>query len=73
VLPREFQGELESYQRAHPELNPAQVARHFKGDRSVQPCISFRTFGRREIKPVSEGLIELFNYTVSAVNEFRAL
>lgn len=71
VLPREMLGALESYQRAHPELDPAQVARHFKGHGSTKPCISFRDFGRRGIKSVTEGLIELFNYTVSIVDEFR--
>ena len=73
VLPREMQGILECYQREHPELNPAQVARHFKSHGPSQPCISFRNFGRREIESVTEGLIKLFNYTISAVGEFRVL
>jgi len=30
-------------------------------------------FGRREIYPVSEGLIDLFNYTISVIDEFRNL
>ena len=73
ALPREMQGILECYQRAHPELNPAQIARHFKSHGTSQPCVSFRNFGRREIEPVTEGLIKLFNYTISAVEEFKAL
>src|ERR1035437_1347444 len=73
ALPREMQGILECYQRAHPELNPAQIARHFKSHGTSQPSVSFRNFGRREIEPVTEGLIKLFNYTISAVEEFKAL
>jgi len=37
------------------------------------PYISFRDFGRRELQPVIPGLVNLFNYTVDAVNGFRAL
>lgn len=73
ILPREMEGILESYRRAHPELDSAQIARHFKSHGPTQPCVSFRDFGRRGIKSVSEGLIELFNYTISAAEEFRAL
>jgi hypothetical protein len=73
VLPREMEGILECYQRTHPELDAAQVARHFKSHGTLQPCVSFRNFGRREIEPITEGLIELFKYTISAVKEFRAL
>jgi hypothetical protein len=73
VLPRSMKGVIDSYQRAHPELTSAQIARHFKGDGPTQPSVSFRNFGRREIYPVSEGLIDLFNYTISVVDEFRNL
>jgi hypothetical protein len=73
VLPREMKGILESYQRAHPELDSAQVARHFKGHGPSQPFVSFRNFGRRKIEPVTEGLIKLFDYTISAIKEFTAL
>jgi hypothetical protein len=68
-----MKGLLESYQREHPELNPAQIARHFKGHGPTQPCISFSNFGRREVYSVSEGLIDLFNYTVSVTGEFRLI
>jgi hypothetical protein len=71
VFPREMQGILETYQREHPELDSAQVARHFKSDGSTQPCISFRNFGRRGVKAVTEGLIELFNYTIRVAGDFR--
>jgi hypothetical protein len=67
-----MQESLECYQRAHPELNPAQVARHFKNHGRVQPCVSFKNFGRREVEPVSEGLIKLFSFTISAAEEFMA-
>lgn len=73
VLPRSMQAIMETYQQAHPELNPAQVARHFKSDVTFQPCISFRNFGRREIQSVSEGLIILYNYTDDVIGEFRAI
>jgi hypothetical protein len=73
VFPREMQGVLERYQREHPELDSAQVARHFKSYGPTHPCISFRDFGRRGVKSVTEGLIELFNYTISAVEDFRAI
>jgi hypothetical protein len=73
VFPRQMEGILAAYQQAHPELDPIQVAYHFKGDGTRQPCVSFRNFGRREIEPVIEGLMKLFNYTISAVEEFRAL
>lgn len=73
VLPREMKVALESYQKAHPELNPARVARYFNPHGPSQPCVSFRDFGRREVEPVSEGLIRLFNYTISVTGEFREL
>jgi hypothetical protein len=73
ALPREMQGDLECYQRAHPELDPAQVARHVNSHSASQPCVSFRNFGRREVKSVTEGLIELFEYTICAIGEFRVL
>lgn len=73
VLPREMQGDLERYQRAHPELDPAQVARHVNSHGASQPCVSFMNFGRREVEPVTEGLIKLFRYTIGAIGEFRVL
>jgi hypothetical protein len=73
ALPRSMQGVLEAYQKAHPELDAAQVARDFKSHATFQPCISFSNFGRREIEPVSEGLIKLFNYTVIAIEDFRGI
>jgi hypothetical protein len=71
VLPRAMQSVIESYQRAHPNLDSAQVARHFKSYGPTQPFISFRDFGGRGIKAVTEGLIELFNYTIRVLDEFR--
>jgi hypothetical protein len=73
VLPRSMLGAIESYQQAHPELSPPQVARHFKGEVRFQPCVSFRDFGKRDIISVSEGLIRLFNYTFATIDEFRIL
>jgi hypothetical protein len=61
---------LESYQRAHPELNRAEIARHFKGHGVLQPDIAFRNFGKREIEPVVPALMDLFNYTVNAMRGF---
>jgi hypothetical protein len=73
VLPRKMQSVIESYQRAHPDFDSAQVARHFKSYGPSQPFVSFRNFGRRPIEPVTEGLIKLFNYTVSTIDEFRVI
>lgn len=73
ILPRSMKGEIETYHRAHPELNPAQIARHFQGHGPTKPCVSFRNFGRREVYSVNEGLIDLFNYTVVVIDEFRAI
>jgi hypothetical protein len=72
-FPPEMQSVIETYQRQHPELNPAQVAYQFKSHGPLQPCISFRNFGRREIEPVIQGLTKLFNYTVVSVKEFEIL
>ncbi len=71
VLPSEMREILEIYQREHPELDPAQVANHFESDSAARFCISFRNFGQRGVKSVSEGLIELFNYTFTILDEFR--
>jgi hypothetical protein len=71
VLPRTMQNVIESYQRAHPDFDSAQVARHFKSYGPSQPFVSFRNFGGRGIKSVTEGLIGLFNYTIRVVEEFR--
>jgi hypothetical protein len=73
VLPREMKGSLEDVQRLHSELDPAQVARHIKGHGPAQLRISFENFGQREIEPISQGLIKLFNDTVTVIGEFRAL
>jgi hypothetical protein len=64
---------IESYKRAHPELNPAQVAFKFKGHGKLVPQVSFRNFGRRPIQPVIPGLTELRDATVSVVAEFAKL
>ena len=37
------------------------------------PYISFRDFGRRDFQPVIPRLVDLFNYTISAVKGFEAL
>jgi hypothetical protein len=73
VFPPEMQSVVEGYQRQHPELDPAQIAYHFKGHGPLVPYISFKDFGRRKIQPVIPGLTDLFNYTVNAVNEFASL
>ena len=72
-FPVEMKPVIESYQRAHPELDAIQVARHFKSYGTLMPYISFGDFGRRELQPVIPGLVDLFNYTVDAVNGFEAL
>jgi hypothetical protein len=55
VFPVEMKPVLERYQRAHPELDSAQVARHFQDYGVLQPYISFRDFGRRKLQPVIPG------------------
>jgi hypothetical protein len=71
MLPRDLQEVLETYQRAHPELDPAQVARKFKQHGAIRPNVSFRNFGRRQIESVSEGLIKLCDYTTARMDDFR--
>jgi hypothetical protein len=73
ALPKNMEAIVESYKREHPELSTAQIARHFKGDGVTQPCISFRNFGRRELHPITPGLVNLFNFTVKTVNSFQSL
>jgi hypothetical protein len=72
-FPIEMRPIIENYQRAHPELDAGQVARHFKSYGTLMPYISFRNFGRREIQPVIPGLVDLFNYTVDTVKRFEAI
>ncbi|HEX4019533.1 MAG TPA: hypothetical protein VHX63_00170 [Acidobacteriaceae bacterium] len=73
VVPRTMESTIKSYERAHPELDRAQVARHFKNYGVSKPCVSFKNFGRQEIQPVVQGLFNLFNYTVEAIRGFEAL
>lgn len=73
VTPPEMREVMECYQREHPELDAAQLARDFKGHGVTQPNIAFRNFGRRKIQTVTVSLLKLFNYTISVVEEFRAL
>ncbi|MGB9198811.1 MAG: hypothetical protein WCB53_17955 [Terriglobales bacterium] len=58
------------YQRAHPEFTPVDLAIKLKPYGKLVPQISFKNFGRREIQPVIEGLMELFNETVMIVKGF---
>jgi hypothetical protein len=64
---------IESYQKAHPEMDPANVASHFQSNGVLQPCIAFRNFGQRKIEPTIPGLTGLFNYTVSAIKGFESV
>jgi len=73
VIPIAMEGVFESYKREHPELDAAQLARHFDSHGITLPSIAFRNFGRRDIQPINPGLTQLFNYTVRVVNEFRIL
>lgn len=73
ALPGHLRATIDVYQRAHPELDTAQVARKFKRYGTFQPCISFRNFGGREIESVTEGLVTLFNYTAASINDFREI
>jgi len=71
VYPIEMKETVQSYERANPELRAAEIARYFKGSTIAQPNVAFRNFGRLETKPVTIGLIELFNYTVNAIGKFE--
>jgi hypothetical protein len=73
VLPNSMKSAIENYQRAHPELNLAQVQAHFKGYGVLQPCIAFRNFGQRKLEPAIPGLMDLFRYTFNSVDGFGAL
>ncbi|OJV40969.1 MAG: hypothetical protein BGO25_14405 [Acidobacteriales bacterium 59-55] len=73
LLPNEMKPIIESYERAHPELDPAKIAFHFKGYGVLQPCIAFRDFGKRKIQPATPGLLELLQYTVDVVGGFAEL
>jgi hypothetical protein len=72
-FPIEMTGIIEGYQRAHPELGPADIAFHFKRYGSAGPTISFRNFSGRKIEPVIPGLTQLFNYTVKVMKDFEVL
>ena len=73
VLPNSMKPLIEGYQRAHPELNSAQVQAYFKDYGPLQPCIAFRNFGQRKIHPAIPGLMDLFQYTFNAVDRFAVL
>lgn len=73
ILPISMQPMMEAYQRAHPELNEAQLADHFSSYGQLQPCISFRDFGRQSVQPVTLGLMELLSYTTEVVEAFKNL
>jgi hypothetical protein len=69
-FPIEFRDVVESYQRAHPELTPAEAAYKFKSYGKLIPQIAFKDFGGREAQPVVPGLTDLFNYVVLLVKAF---
>jgi hypothetical protein len=73
VLPNSLRPIIESYQRAHPELNSAQVQAHFKDYGVLQPDIAFRNFGQRKIESAIPGLMDLFRYTFNSVDGFAVL
>jgi hypothetical protein len=73
IFPTVMQPIMEAYQRAHPELNGTHLAEQFNGYGILQPCISFRDFGRREVQPATLGLMDLLNYTTEVVEGFKSL
>ena len=73
LLPVQIKWAFESYCRAHPELEPAEVAHQFKDHGPLIPNISFRDAGGRNVKPVIPCLTELFDYTVGAMEGFAEL
>lgn len=73
VFPKEMEVTIKAYERAHPDLDPAQIARHFKDYGTPKPSVSFQKFGQRTPYSVPQGLTELFNYTVDVVQKFEAL
>jgi len=71
VLPASAQPIVESYKRAHPEVTPAELASKFKTYGQLVPQVSFKDFGRREIEPVTQALVELHNVVVKVVGMFE--
>jgi len=72
-FPVDMEPIIEAYKRAHPELDPVEVAHQFQDYGTLRPYISFRDFGRREFQPVIPGLVELYNYSLNVANEFKVL
>jgi hypothetical protein len=73
LLPIAMKPILERYERAHPELDPAKIAMHFRHDGVLQPCIAFRNFGQRKTVPVIPVLLDLLQYAVDAIGRFADL
>lgn len=69
-FPPEMRLFIMTYQRIHPELTAADIAFQFKGHGKLRPQISFTDFGRREIEPVIQGLMELYNAVLVVIREF---
>lgn len=72
-FPTDMKPIIESYQWAHPELDPVEVARKFQSYGTLMPYISFMDFGGRQLQPVIPSLVNLFNYTVEVIRRFEAL
>jgi hypothetical protein len=74
---REFPPDLQSfvarYQREHPELRSVEVAINLKAYGKLVPQIAFKEFGRREVQPVVQGLMELNNFIVTVIAQFAQL
>jgi hypothetical protein len=73
VFPKNMSAILEGFAKEHPELSPLEVAVQFKDYGILQPNISFRNFGGKELQPVIPALVDLFNYTVDTVKAFQVL
>jgi hypothetical protein len=72
-LPAFFRAIVERYQRTHPELNAVQIARIFQSHGQLIPQVAFKDFGGREIEPVAQALMDLYNTIVILIRQFDNL
>jgi len=61
------------YQYGESGSAPVDLGDEFQRHGKIVPQISFKQFGGREIEPVVQGLAELHNFTIKAVNMFENL
>jgi hypothetical protein len=73
LMPASMRPIVESYKREHPDVSSAELTSKFKSYGTLVPQIAFKNFGRRDIEPVSQALLDLYNSTVVVVAYFESL